>query len=80
MVSSHRPLWKAVRDYIRIHRAQPPMRTIKAVALCLYDIGKCGGDISTEMLNLLFRNSKHKCVRCTVVCLHFLSPPVVLVV
>jgi hypothetical protein len=79
MVSSHRPLWKAVRDYIRIHGVQPPMRTIKAVALYLYDIGKCGVDISTEMLNLLFRNPKHKCVRCTVVCVHFLSPPVVLV-
>ena len=82
MVESHLPLWKAARDYIRTHGVQPPMRTIKAAALCMYDIGKCGVDISTEMLNLLFRNPKHKCVRrgCTVVCVHFSSPPVVLVV
>ena len=73
MVSSHRPLWQAVGDYIRTHGVQPPMRTIKAVALCMYDIGKCGVDVSTEMLNLLFRNPKHKCVRCgcPVVCVHF---------
>jgi hypothetical protein len=72
LVSSHRPLWKAVRDYIRTHGVQPPMRTIKAAALCMYDIGKCGVDISTEMLNRLFRNPKHKCVRrgCTGVCVH----------
>ncbi len=63
VVESHLRLWKAVRLHIKEHGVQPPMRTIKAAALCMYDIGKCGVDVSTWMLNNLFRNPKHKYVQ-----------------
>ena len=63
VVKSHLRLWKALRLHVEAHGVQPPMRTIKAAALCMYDIGKCGVDVSTWMLNSLFRNPKHKYVQ-----------------